>query len=237
MSSDIRPSHYVVDLESQTIARAVDGEGSWGLVASTNPKFKMPSIDPSMYNLLKDCEEYDFKYSTCIFCHGFQEYYLHLHDGLSRRENDANSGTSRYIHRPPCSWFDNVNPYPKAYEDIRWFWRDEKPFVLRRFTNKIYEGYQWLNLSQEEKEKMLTFTPIKKRIDLNKYFKKLKPGDKLWSDRDGVLIFEEYTDQKGPFSYISVFTEDGERLTYDAYGCSHFQCETLLRPAQGLDWE
>lgn len=128
--------------------------GHWGLIASSDPSFDLPSIDTTIAELVKDKFFFDFEQSACDICFN-KCYRKHLLDGINPDENDLNRGTSKYIHRPPCSWFDRILPYSKAFKEIRFFWKNNNLFVLRKYNGKIYEGYQYLNLSEEEKENML----------------------------------------------------------------------------------
>lgn len=131
--------------------------GTWGVIASTLSSLDLPSLDESILNLVSGVETnmFDFTQSLCGLLCTDDKYIKELQDGISREENNKNIGTDKFIHRPVCSFFDTIKPYNNAAKDIKFFWKNNKLFVLRRYNNKIYEGYQWLKLSEEEKEQML----------------------------------------------------------------------------------
>lgn len=132
--------------------------GSWGVIASTLSSLDLPSLDKSILDLVSNQETsiFDFDQSLCGSLCNNREYQTELCDGIAPDENYKNQGTDKYIHRPVCSFFDTIKPYNNASKDIKYFWKNNKLFVLRRYNNKIYEGYQWLKLSKEEKELMLS---------------------------------------------------------------------------------
>lgn len=126
----------------------------WGLIASSDPSFDLPSVDITIAELVRDKPYFDFEQSACGLCYD-KEYKKYLLDGLDPDINDSKRGTSAYIHRPPCSWFDRILPYNKAFKEARFFWKNEGLFALRKYNGKIYEGYQHFGLSEAEKEILL----------------------------------------------------------------------------------
>lgn len=132
-----------------------DCYGHWGVIASSDSSLDLPSIDKSIADLVKDVSYFDFEAEACCLCNN-ECYQRHIFDGINQEENNLNRRTSKYIHRPACSWFDRVLPYNKAFKEVRFFWKNDALFVLRKYNNKIYEGYQYLNLTGEEKESMLS---------------------------------------------------------------------------------
>lgn len=123
-------------------------KGYWGVIASTISSLDLPSIDKSILDLVQDTNSFNFKESACKFCHIRNKYYNnHLYDGFTQEE---------FSDRNPCTFFDAIPLYKTASLDIKFFWKNNALFILRKYNNKIYEGYQWPNLSEEEKQEMLS---------------------------------------------------------------------------------
>lgn len=137
--------------------------GVWKVIGSTLSSLDMPSLDKTLIDLVstKDIEEFEFESSACGLCSLNKEYKNHLYDGMSSKDfnREANEQKSWYnrqlMQRSPCSFFTSILPFKSAQKDIKYFLKNDRLFVLRRYNGKIYEGYQWLNLSEEEKETML----------------------------------------------------------------------------------
>lgn len=138
--------------------------GVWKVIGTTLFNLDMPSLDESIIDLVRnpEIEEYSFEAKACDFCGHIRDAYTdHLYDGESmsvfnKKANDISDQYTRMLSlRLPCNFFTSILPYKSAPKDIKYFWKNNKLFVLRRYNNKIYEGYQWLKLSEEEKEQML----------------------------------------------------------------------------------
>lgn len=163
---DLNNRHNESDVQSAIISKLCYAPNmkigdTWGVIASTVDSLDLPSVDQSIIDLVVDPSKsfFDFEIYPCsIFCHNLNEdYYKHLHNGIGREENSRNRrlGNNSFVRGLTCSFFDTVKPYKTASEDVKYFWKNEMLFVLRKHNNKIYEGFQWLNLSNEMKESML----------------------------------------------------------------------------------
>lgn len=114
----------------------------WFVMGSTDSSLGVGSLDSSITSLLKDKQAIDIETedSWCdFFCHGDNSKSYQAHQGFEKC-------TCKFFFPSKCC---------ANFTNIKYFWINENLFCLRKVNDKIYEGFQWLKLTEKEKESML----------------------------------------------------------------------------------